>query len=349
MTIPKRLRVHTRFDRQLLGKLSSCAWTCLKAEAARLLGREDLVPGMIAAIQTHGELLHWHPHIHVLVTCGAWTPEGDFLELPEFDMERLLVACQEAVFALYLDEEKIEPGVVENMRTWSHSGFSVDQSVFLPAGDQQGIERLVQYMTRCPFSLSRLVKVTETGQVVYKAEKQACRAFPDQNGDGIASGPKRNFQILSPLDFLAEFTQHRPSLCSGARPKGSHLIRGHRPKVGHGWYSNKARGMRKKAEAGAADKSSPEVDAQRETPGRCNQTWAMLIKRVYEIDPMVCPKCGGQMKVVAFIEPPQREVIEKILRHSGLWQSSAPRAPPDVDELVHELDYVDIDAFLATF
>jgi hypothetical protein len=64
-------------------------------------------------------------------------------------------------------------------------------------------------MIRCPFSLSRLIKVTETGQVVYKAEKQACQAFPEQNGDGIASGPKRNFQILSPLDFLAEFTQHR--------------------------------------------------------------------------------------------------------------------------------------------
>jgi hypothetical protein len=25
--------------------------------------------------------------------------------------------------------------VVENMRSWPHSGFSVDQSVFLPAGD----------------------------------------------------------------------------------------------------------------------------------------------------------------------------------------------------------------------
>ena len=49
LTIPKRLRVHTRFDRQLLGKLSSSAWTCLKAEAVRLLGREDVVPGMIAA------------------------------------------------------------------------------------------------------------------------------------------------------------------------------------------------------------------------------------------------------------------------------------------------------------
>jgi hypothetical protein len=36
-------------------------------------------------------------------------------------------------------------------------------------------------MTRCPFSLSRLVKVTETGQVVYKAKKDACRAFPGWN------------------------------------------------------------------------------------------------------------------------------------------------------------------------
>ena len=49
-------------------------------------------------------------------------------------------------------------------------------------------------------------------------DKHSCRAFPEQNGHGIASGPKRNFQILSPLDFLAEFTQHIP-------PKGSHAIR----------------------------------------------------------------------------------------------------------------------------
>jgi hypothetical protein len=41
--------------------------------------------------------------------------------------------------------------------------------VYLPAGDRAGIERLIGYMTRCPFSLSRLVKVTKTGQVVYKA------------------------------------------------------------------------------------------------------------------------------------------------------------------------------------
>ena len=40
-----------------------------------------------------------------------------FLELPEIYMDRLLVAWQEAVFSLYLSEGKIEPEVVENMRS----------------------------------------------------------------------------------------------------------------------------------------------------------------------------------------------------------------------------------------
>ena len=57
-------------------------------------------------------------------------------------------------------------------------------------------------MTRCPFSLARRVKVSDTGQVVYKAEKDACRAFPDPQTEGLESGAQRNFQILPPLEFL---------------------------------------------------------------------------------------------------------------------------------------------------
>ena len=53
--------------------------------------------------------------------------------------------------------------------------------------------------------------------------------------------------------------------------------------------------------------------------------WAALIKRVYEVDPLVCPKCGGEMRVIAFIERRQRDVIRKILEHCGLWED--PRAP----------------------
>ncbi len=345
-TIPKRLRLHARFDRTLLGKLCSCASNCIKAEVQRLLGRDDVAPGMIGAIQTFGELLHWHPHMHALVTCGAFTREGEFLEVPELDEERLLAAWQEAVFALYLAEGKIEPEVVENMRSWPHSGFSVDQSVLLAAGDRAGIERLVQYMTRCPFSLSRLVEVTSSGQVVYKAEKDACRPFPDPEDDRLGRGVKRNFQILSPLDFLAEFTQHIPA-------KGSHLIRY------YGWYSNKARGMRAKAEEAARAAELPPGSSGAEAPevatrSRSSQTWAMLIKRVYEVDPLACPRCSGPMKVIAFIEPPQQEVIEKILRHCGLWDLSPPRGPPAPEGSVHDADaqewtYVDEATFWATF
>ena len=78
------------------------------------------------------------------------------------------------------------------------------------------------------------------------------------------------------------------------------------------------------------------ADAPAEPPGeeaaseRSSQAWAMLIKRVYEIDPLCCPECGGQMQVVSFIEPPQADVIEAILKHCGLWQPSRSRAPPDV-------------------
>ncbi|MCP4591912.1 MAG: hypothetical protein GY842_14350, partial [bacterium] len=64
-----------------------------------------------------------------------------------------------------------------------------------------------------------------------------------------------------------------------------------------------------------------------------------LIKRVYEVDPLECPHCGGQMKVVSFIERCQADVIERILRHCGLWEgalrtNAGPRAPPVVDPIL---------------
>ena len=42
------------------------------------------------------------------------------------------------------------------------------------------------------------------------------------------------------------------------------------------------------------------------------------------------------MKVVDFIEPPQGDVIEKILRHCGLWFASTPRPPPHSQDMVYD-------------
>jgi hypothetical protein len=46
---------------------------------------------------------------------------SEFLEVPEFDIQRLEAAWREAVFALDLAEGKIQPEVVENMRSWKGS------------------------------------------------------------------------------------------------------------------------------------------------------------------------------------------------------------------------------------
>ncbi len=42
-------------------------------------------------------------------------------------------------------------------------------------------------------------------------------------------------------------------------------------------------------------------------------SWARLIAKIYEIDPMICQKCSSPMKIIAVITDP--EEVKKILRH----------------------------------
>ena len=63
-------------------------------------------------------------------------------------------------------------------------------------------------------------------------------------------------------------------------------------------------------------------------PSEANRAWARLIKQVYEVDPLICPRCGGAMRILAFIE--QREVIAKILMHLGLWPTHIHSPPAGV-------------------
>jgi Putative transposase len=138
-TIPKRLRIYFRFERRLLGELCRAAARTVTTIYRSASGRPDAVPGVVGAIQTFGQLIHAHPHIHALVTEGVFRPEsGAFLMLPKLATEPFLKLWEQEVFALLLAEGKITEEVVQNMRSWKHSGFSVDQSVRLEAGDQEG-------------------------------------------------------------------------------------------------------------------------------------------------------------------------------------------------------------------
>ena len=60
----------------------------------------------------------------------------------------------------------------------------------------------------------------------------------------------------------------------------------------------------------------------------------------YHVDPLICPKCQGKMRIISWIE--DEEVIKKILKHLGLWlpkRSPPPRAhaPPQAVRI----DYLD--------
>jgi hypothetical protein len=54
-------------------------------------------------------------------------------------------------------------------------------------------------------------------------------------------------------------------------------------------------------------------------------SWAKLIARVYETDPLQCGRCGGRMKIIAFVM--QASEIRQILAHVGL-PVEAPRTHP---------------------
>lgn len=63
----------------------------------------------------------------------------------------------------------------------------------------------------------------------------------------------------------------------------------------------------------------------------CGTAGPVLIRLFYEVDPLTCPRCGGEMRVIALIQEPA--VIDKILRHlrekgrdarAGPWATGPP-------------------------
>ena len=61
--------------------------------------------------------------------------------------------------------------------------------------------------------------------------------------------------------------------------------------------------------------------------------WAEMIKKVYEVDPLLCPQCGGEMKVISFIE--DHKVIDRIIGQLKLIFVAERPPPPQVVQ--HEL------------
>jgi len=106
------------------------------------------------------------------------------------------------------------------------------------------------------------------------------------------------------LEFIARVTSNIPD-------KGQVMVRY------YGLYANVHRGKVKKASL------VPLVVrlAEEEPKPVPSKDWAEMIRKVYEVDPMVCPKCGGTMKIIAFIT--EYAVVDRIIDHLKLTFAAA--------------------------
>jgi hypothetical protein len=290
-TVPKMLRLFFRFKRKLLNSLCLSAVRTLVKYLHTATGLE-LMPGVVAVIQAFGDRINFHPHIHVLMTEGGTAPDGAFHHVSRFHDEAIQEIFTHEVFSLLLREKLIGLPLVEKILHWRHTGFSVHSQV--RAETTSEAERVGKYMIRPLLSLKRLFFDETAGKVRYQYSR-----------DGSQE------ESIDYLEFIARATSHIPD-------KGQVMVRY------YGLYSNAHRGKMRKA---GAQPSYPPVieDDQISVPSK---GWAEMIRKVYEVDPLLCPSCGGRMRIISFIE--DHKVIDRIIAHLELTFEAERPPPPRV-------------------
>ncbi|MBW2405258.1 MAG: transposase [Deltaproteobacteria bacterium] len=261
--IPKMLRPYFLHHRELLGGLARAAWETVLELMVAAVGDETFRPGMVAVVQTSGDLGNWQPHLHALVSRGGWTAGGEWTPVPYVDEHSAELLFRHKVMRLLQDEGLLSEERSELLLSWRHTGFSVHNRVTVEPEDQPAVERLARYIMRPPISLDRMSWDGE-GEIRYR--RKGGHEDPALHLDPV--------ETFDPSEFLARVIMHVPE------PR-RHLVRY------YGWYSNVSRGKRRQGEAfdGAG---SPDVEMSSGVRPReggpdaraMRRSWAQLIKRV---------------------------------------------------------------------
>jgi len=309
-TLPKIVRRQFLWKRRLLPRLCRAAWESLASALHAALGRDDVFPGGVIVPQTFGALLNWHPHAHGIVSETCWDRDGRPFDLPGLDFDALARTVERLfaanVLAFLVEEESLSEEMAQKIAGWRH-GFGVDCRTRIAPGDDPGCRRLAGYLARAPFSLERL-ELTPEG---------ACYR-PERPNLFLGTDEVRSDR----LEMIALVTQHIPE--TGAKQA-----------IYYGAYSQAWRG-RLRRQGLAPSNLKPQTSNLKPDPPdlaafrkACRRRWAQLIKQVWKSDPLLCPSCGGRMKIIAFLQDP--DAIRRILEHLGRWFSDPPplpRAPP---------------------
>lgn len=306
-SIPKRLRIYFRYDRGLTKHLYQAAWRAWKEYVASAL--LDGLPGAILSLHSAGDLLPWHPHIHGIFLGGVIDAQGVFHQLSQIDTEKLTALFSKHVFESLLAQGLITDEVVMAMSTWEHSGFHVYAGEPITSDDADLRRFIARYLKKSPLALERMSIMETSGEPKVRLVRKLddCEQFRD----------------FSPLEFLAQLSTHIPDVWE-------QTVRF------YGMYSARTRGKLRKDEQLLAQTNNQIISGStnnstgyaigilpNEPKRPVSKQWSIWIKRVYEVDPLCCRKCGSPMRIVAFIHD-SREIL-RITKHLGI---TAWKAPP---------------------
>jgi len=190
-------------------------------------------------------------------------------------------------------------------------GFSLHAGVSAKAHERAKIERLCRYIARPAVSTHRLERLPD-GKISYELKT------PYKNGT--------THVLFEPLDFIARLAALVP------KPR-FHLTRF------HGVFAPNSK-HRATVTGDGKEKMPPSLAAEPPTESESRHgkmSWAMRLKRVFNIDISVCRHCQGLVRIIACIE--DRQVINQILAHintinqqkvplARITAGSGIRAPP---------------------
>lgn len=136
---------------------------------------------MVAVVQTFGERVNFHPHVHAIVSRGGWRKDGTWIPVAYADPAEAEKVFRHHVLSFLRKRGLIDEERVRLLLSWRHTGFSVHNSVVVEPEDPPAVERLIRYMMRPPVALDRLEYDEAAGVIEIRS-----RPGSDDEPDGEA-------------------------------------------------------------------------------------------------------------------------------------------------------------------
>jgi hypothetical protein len=246
--------------------------------------------------------------------------------------------------------------VLQGERCASVGGVSVHANVAVPARDRRRLERLCRYGARPPVATERLSRL-EDGRLLYRLKRRWRDGTthvvftPQELVEKLAAlVPPPRFHLVRYHGVLGPCASDRDRIVpagEGARPTRSSLrpesvatpspVDGDPAGIAPATTPDSASIVRPGSMPECERLGRPPIPvASASAPAwpdaaRARRlAWAELMKRVFAIDVLECPRCRGPMRILAAIHPP--ETTAAILACLGLPVRAPPLAPARRDE-----------------